>query len=53
LNNLVAERKPPLYLRVEQGEEFISKALELWCEEMGSVLCAIDLGSAWQNAKCE
>jgi putative transposase len=53
LDNLVAERKPPLYLRVDNGPEFISKALELWCEEMGTTRSAIETGSPWQNGKCE
>jgi putative transposase len=49
----VAERGTPVYLIMDNGDEFISYSLERWAEEMGMTLYIIDSGSPWQNGKCE
>lgn len=53
LDGIVAERGVPVYLRVDNGPEFTSHALERWANEMGVTLYFIDPGSPWQNGKCE
>jgi putative transposase len=53
LDGIVAERGTPVYLIMDNGDEFISYSLERWAEEMGVTLYIIDSGSPWQNGKCE
>lgn len=49
LDALVAERGAPRYLRMDNGPEFIAKALEHWCSELGTRTEFIEPGSPWQN----
>lgn len=53
LDGIVAERGTPVYIRMDNGPEFISHALSRWATEMGVTLYFIDPGSPWQNGKCE
>lgn len=53
LDGIVAERGTPVYIRMDNGPEFISHALARWAKEMGITLYFIDPGSPWQNGKCE
>ncbi len=53
LDGIVAEHGVPAYVRMDNGPEFISNALERWAKEMGVTLYFIDPGSPWQNGKCE
>ncbi len=53
LDGIVAERGTPAYIRMDNGPEFISHALERWAKEMSVTLYFIDPGSPWQNGKCE
>jgi len=53
LDGIVAERGTPVYIRMDNGPEFISHALERWAKEMSVTLYFIDPGSPWQNGKCE
>ncbi|KJE75346.1 integrase core domain-containing protein [Ferrimicrobium acidiphilum] len=43
----------PVYIRMDNGPEFISHALSNWAKEMSVTLYFIDPGSPWQNGKCE
>ena len=45
LDGIVAERGAPVYIRMDNGYEFISHALECWAKEMGVTLYFIDPGS--------
>ena len=53
LDDLVASRGHPIYIRCDNGPEFISKALEDWSAEMGVTLWHIEPGSPWQNGRVE
>ena len=53
LDGIVAERGTPVYIRMDNGPEFISHALSNWAKEMSVILYFIDPGSPWQNGKCE
>ena len=52
-NGIVAEHGVLLYIRMDNGPEFISHALAAWAREMGVTLYFIDPASPWQNGKCE
>lgn len=43
----------PLYLRSDNGSEFIAKAVQGWLAEHGTKPLFIEPGSPWQNGKCE
>jgi len=49
LDELVAERGAPRYLRCDNGPEFISKLLARWCRELRAMTEFIEPGSPWQN----
>lgn len=53
LDGLVAERGAPHYVRMDNGPEFVSVAIEAWAAEMGVTLYFIEPGSPWQNGRCE
>ena len=53
LDGIVAEHQVPIYIRMDNGPEFISHAFAAWAKEMGVTLYFIDPGSPWQNGKCE
>lgn len=53
LDNLVAGRRPPKYIRCDNGPEFIAKAVREWADEMGVIVYYIEPGSPWQNGRCE
>jgi putative transposase len=42
LDGIVAERGVPVYIRMDNGPEVTSHALEDWDKEMGVTLCSID-----------
>jgi putative transposase len=51
LDGIVAERGTPVYIRMDNGPEFISHALERWDKEMGVTLYFIDPGSPFPKWK--
>ena len=50
-DGIVAERGVPVYIRMDNGCEFISHALERWAKEMGVTLYFIDPGSPFPERK--
>jgi putative transposase len=53
LDRVAAPRGYPTYLRVDNGPEFISKALDAWAYQHGVTLVFIDPGKPIQNAHVE
>jgi putative transposase len=43
----------PLYLRSDNGSEFIARCLQNWLKDHGTKPLFIEPGSPWQNGKCE
>lgn len=43
----------PMYLRSDNGSEFIAACLQNWLKEENTRPLFIDPGSPWQNGKCE
>ena len=43
----------PLYLRSDNGSEFIAHCLQNWLELYGTKPLFIEPGSPWQSGKCE
>ena len=53
LSRLISERGAPLYLRSDNGPEFVSRALLKWVVDQGIVTALIDPGKPWQNGATE
>jgi putative transposase len=53
LSRLVSERGAPLYLRSDNGPEFVSRALLKWIVDQGIGTALIDPGKPWQNGTAE
>lgn len=53
LETLFKDYGKPLYLRSDNGSEFIERSLQKWLKEKGTLPLFIDPGSPWQNGKCE
>ena len=53
LSRLVSERGAPLYLRSDNGPEFVSRALLKWIVGQGIGTALIDPGKPWQNGATE
>lgn len=53
LSRLVSERGAPLYLRSDNGPEFVSRALLKWIVDQGISTALIDPGKPWQNGATE
>jgi putative transposase len=53
LSRLVSERGAPLYLRSDNGPEFVSRALLKWIMAQGIETALIDPGKPWQNGSTE
>jgi len=53
LSRLVSERGAPLYLRSDNGPEFVSRALLKWIVDQGIEIALIDPGKPWQNGSAE
>lgn len=53
LSRLVSERGAPLYLRSDNGPEFVSRALLKWIVDQGITTALIDPGKPWQNGSME
>ena len=53
LTRLVSERGAPLFLRSDNGSEFISHAILSWLAEAGIDTALIDPGKPWQNGNNE
>ena len=53
LSRLVSERGAPLYLRSDNGPEFVSRALLKWIVDQGIATALIDPGKPWQNGVTE
>jgi putative transposase len=52
-SRLVSERDAPLYLRSDNGPEFVSRALLKWIVDQGIATALIDPGKPWQNGSTE
>jgi putative transposase len=53
LERLVAERRAPEFLRMDNGTELTAHALRDWCRFSKTGTAYIDPGSPWQNAYVE
>ena len=53
LDQLLAERGAPSYLRCDNGPEFVADVMAAWCQEVGTTTAFIDPGSPWQNGWVE
>jgi putative transposase len=53
LERIAAVRGAPVYLRFDNGPEFIANAVADWCRFNGTGTVFIDPGSPWQNAWIE
>jgi len=53
LDKLVQERGAPVYVRFDNGPEFIAHAIADWCRFAGTGAVFIDPGCPWQNAWIE
>src|ERR1043165_8906056 len=53
LSRLVSERGAPLYLRSDNGPEFVSRALLKWIVNQGIGTALIDPSKPWQNGASE
>jgi putative transposase len=53
LSRLVSERGAPLFLRSDNGPEFVSRALLRWIVGQGIETALIDPGKPWQNGATE
>jgi len=53
LSRLISERGGPLYLRSDNGPEFVSRALLKWIVDQGIETALIDPGRPWQNGALE
>jgi len=53
LDEIVARRGAPKFVRCDNGPEFIADAIRRWCERTGSRTLFIEPGSPWQNAYVE
>ena len=49
LSRLISERGAPLYLRSDNGPEFVARALLEWMADQGIETALIDPGKPWQN----
>ncbi len=53
LARVISERGAPMYLRSDNGPEFVSKAILKWLKECGIETVLIDPGKPWQNGADE
>ena len=53
LSRLVSARGAPLYMRSDNGPEFVSRALLKWIVDQGIETALIDPGKPWQNGSTE
>jgi putative transposase len=53
LERLAEQRGAPVYVRFDNGPEFIAYAVSDWCRFNGTGTVFIDPGSPWQNAWIE
>ncbi len=53
LSRLVSERGAPMFLRSDNGPEFVSKALLSWVVAQGIGTALIEPGKPWQNGVAE
>jgi putative transposase len=53
LARLISEHGAPLYLRSDNGPEFVSRAVLKWILDQGIEIVLIDPGKPWQNGATE
>ena len=53
LSRLVSERGTPLYLRSDNGPEFVALAVQEWVAAVGASTAYIEPGSPWENGYIE
>ncbi len=49
IESLVAERRAPQHLRMDNGPELIAWAVRDWCRLAGTATAYIEPGSPWEN----
>jgi putative transposase len=50
LNRIAKERGAPVYVRFDNGPEFIAHTVDDWCRFNGTGTVVIDPNISWQNA---
>ena len=50
LDRLARQRGAPVYVRFDNGPEFVARAVSDWCRFNSAGSLFIDPGSPWQNA---
>lgn len=53
LETLFKDYGTPMYLRSDNGAEFVARCLQNWLAEQNTRPLFIEPGSPWQNGKCE
>ena len=53
LTDLFILRGPPVFIRSDNGPEFIAQAVRDWITAVGSKTAYIEPGSPWENGYCE
>jgi transposase InsO family protein len=53
LTDLFILRGPPVYIRSDNGPEFVALAVRDWITAVGAKTAYIEPGSPWENGYCE
>ena len=53
MDRVAAQRGAPVYVRFDNGPEFVAHAVNDWCRFNHTATLLIDPGSPWQNAWIE
>ena len=53
LTDLFILRGVPVYVRSDNGPEFIAEAVRNWIKAVGAKTAYIELGSPWEGGYCE
>ena len=53
LTDLFIMRGPPVFIRSDNGPEFIAQAVRDWIAAVGAKTASIEPGSPWENGYCE
>ena len=53
LTDLFILRGPPVFIRSDNGAEFIARKVRDWIEAVGAKTAFIEPGSPWENGYCE
>ena len=53
LTDLFILRRPPKFIRSDNGPEFIAEKVRAWIADVGTKTALIERGSPWENGYCE